>query len=406
MARMIKLFIFIIVITQLFMVSGCVVHFPNVHDAPGKAGDRKFLDQLIGQSRETVFAELGRPDLKITQNERQFLMYINIVDLTLVGVAVIFPHWMTAEDSAAACLRIELESNSLVKGVRIKNTARGTKPIVARWIYPSYIRDCLRSFWSEKQLQQTQTQVDEYLELMIVDPISAARMLCENADDGYPLARYMLGEIYYYAMNYFPAYVWLSLSGRSPYHAEERGRIYGLDAKELDNAIKEWQPGQCEPEKLSKIITYNHEKFFGNRKYNFSENWKHAVWRSDSLRSDKETTNIYAPAITTEPVNFTGDFSGTYISTITGDTSDLYIRASNPIVILEQNDNNITGTFGNSGGKIYGVVEGNTIEFYWYSRISEMGNGIWTFTRGQSKVVGTWGFKRATGNTWNLTKIK
>ncbi len=131
----------------------------------------------------------------------------------------------------------------------------------------------------EKQLQQTYTQVDEYLELMIVDPITAAQMLCKNADDGYPLARYMLGSIYDYGGNYLPAYVWYSLSGRHSLDKEDWAEITGLDAKELDNALKEWQPGQCEPEIISKIITDNHEKLFGNGKYTFSKTWKSAVWK-------------------------------------------------------------------------------------------------------------------------------
>ena len=280
MARMIKLFIFIIVITQFFIASGCGQIGTHVHDAPGKVGDQKILYQLIGQSRETVFAELGHPDLEITQNERQFLMYINIVDSTVWGAIFFVPFWGTTEDYAASCLRIELESNSLVKGYKIRKYDEG-------YYYRRYIKGCLRSFWSVKQLQQTYTQVDEYLELMIVDPISAARMLCENADDGYPLARYMLGSIYGYVGNYLPAYVWMSLSGRNSHYTdssilgfgdwEDWVEITGLDAKELDNALKEWRPGQCEPKIISKIITDNHERFFGNRKNNFSKIWKSAV---------------------------------------------------------------------------------------------------------------------------------
>jgi hypothetical protein len=272
MARMIKLFIFTIVITQLFIASGCGELGRYVHDAPGNAGDQKFLYQLIGQSRETVFAELGRPDLEITQNERQFLMYINIVDSTSYGAAIYIPFWGTSEDIAASCLRIELESNSLVKGFKIKKDMSG-------WYYPFYIRGCLRSFWSEKQLQQTYTQVDDYLELMIVDPISAARMLCENADDGYPLARYMLGSIYGHVGNNLANYVWWSLSGHNILDKEDWVEITGLDAKELDNALKEWQPGQCDPKIISKIITDNHEKFFGNSKNSFSATWKRAIWK-------------------------------------------------------------------------------------------------------------------------------
>jgi hypothetical protein len=272
MARMIKLFIFIIVITPLFIASGCGWLGTHVHDAPGKAGDEKFLYQLIGQSRETVFAELGRPDLEITQNERQFLMYLNVVDETSYGAVFVIPIWHTLEDSAASCLRIELESNSLVKGFKIKKDMSG-------WYYPFYIRGCLRSFWSEEQLQQTYTQVDDYLELMIVDPITAARKLCKNADDGYPVARFMLGSIYSHGGNELRAYVWLSLSGHNSLDKEEWVRNTGLDAEELDNALEEWQPGQCEPKIISKIITDNHAKLFGNRKYNFSETWKNAVWR-------------------------------------------------------------------------------------------------------------------------------
>lgn len=127
---------------------------------------------------------------------------------------------------------------------------------------------------------------------------------------------------------------------------------------------------------------------------------KYAITGSTEFIS-KIVTNTYKEPVT-KSVVFTGDFSGTYVSTVTGTTRYLHVNTPNPIVKLEQNGNNITGTFGNSGGKIWGDVEDNTIKFDWFAKFSDMGKGKWIFTPGSSEVIGTWGL----GNTWNLKKIE
>ena len=112
--------------------------------------------------------------------------------------------------------------------------------------------------------------------------------------------------------------------------------------------------------------------------------------------ASKKVTNIYAPAITTEPVNFTGDFSGTYISS----TSDGVVR-------IIQDGNKITGSFGNKGGRIWGDIEGNTIKFDYSYPTGGSGVGKWLFTTGSSEVTGAWDSStRSRSGKWNLTKIK
>jgi hypothetical protein len=96
------------------------------------------------------------------------------------------------------------------------------------------------------------------------------------------------------------------------------------------------------------------------------------------------------------------DFTGTYHSEINGKV-DKYIKDSNPEVKLVQSGNTITGTYGDSEGKIWGKVDGNTIKFDWKSSINAgYGTGKWTFKPGTRKVRGTWFTTSLGSGEWNL----
>ncbi len=116
----------------------------------------------------------------------------------------------------------------------------------------------------------------------------------------------------------------------------------------------------------------------------------------------EKTTGIYAPALTSKPVKFSGDFSGTYVG-LTAEGRP----ASDSVVKLVQDGNKITGSYGSKGGKIWGDVEGNTISFDWSSPRGANGTGRWHFTQGSSEVTGTWVNRTtAKGGKWNLRKIE
>jgi hypothetical protein len=121
----------------------------------------------------------------------------------------------------------------------------------------------------------------------------------------------------------------------------------------------------------------------------------------------KATTNIYAPiyapALTTEPVNFTGDFSGTYV----GLTPEGQPRPNSGVRII-QDGNKITGSFGYKGARIWGDIrEGNTIKFDYSYPTGGSGVGKWQFTPGSSEVIGTWeSSTRSRSGKWNLRKIE
>jgi hypothetical protein len=116
-----------------------------------------------------------------------------------------------------------------------------------------------------------------------------------------------------------------------------------------------------------------------------------AVTESES----KKVTNIYAPAVT-KTVNFTGDFSGTYVSS----TSDSVVR-------IIQDGNKISGSYGNRGGKFWGDIEGNTISYDWTSPAGSTGTGKLSFTIGSSEVTGTWPSRGTSGGgKSNLIKIE
>ena len=95
-------------------------------------------------------------------------------------------------------------------------------------------------------------------------------------------------------------------------------------------------------------------------------------------------------------------FTGSYRSEITGKIKQ-YLKNINPEVKLVQSGNTISGTYGDSEGKIWGKVEGNVVKFDFQSSINAgYGTGKWTFKPESGKVQGTW-FNTALGSgDWNL----
>ncbi len=98
------------------------------------------------------------------------------------------------------------------------------------------------------------------------------------------------------------------------------------------------------------------------------------------------------------------DFSGTYRSEITGSIRNRF-NPRDPEVTLFQDGDTITGTFDNRGGRIWGEVDGNSIEFDWISDYA-YGKGKWTFERGSGRVKGRWHTTAYGDGDWNLTHME
>ena len=101
------------------------------------------------------------------------------------------------------------------------------------------------------------------------------------------------------------------------------------------------------------------------------------------------------------------DFSGTYISVVTGPYQGrLGLNGANPEVKLVQEGSKVTGTF-EPGGKLWGDVNGDSIELDYFSH-GYQGKVNWKVKPGGNEVVGTWTYKETIGKdgNWNLTRIE
>ena len=100
------------------------------------------------------------------------------------------------------------------------------------------------------------------------------------------------------------------------------------------------------------------------------------------------------------------DYSGIYTSEITGDDRRIFIGSSVD-VSLTQNGKTISGTIGDSQGKIWGDVVGNAIKFDWYATGGYSGSGEWKVGTDSSELQGVWtSTSRNQGGVWNLKKTK
>jgi hypothetical protein len=111
------------------------------------------------------------------------------------------------------------------------------------------------------------------------------------------------------------------------------------------------------------------------------------------------------------------DISGTYIADISGSAPLLKALLKNPLqegtreLELVQNGNQITGTFVDGGGKIYGDIVGNTIRFDWHPISGWHGRGTLIIKPETNEIVGVFESLKTTCvacgyGKLNLTKIE
>jgi len=139
------------------LLSGCLghSHIPGALEK-SKTLNSDDLDELIGQSRELVVEKLGTPAKQFTLDDRQFMLYFTNVNRTYDGVAVVIipipvviipiPTGTKENRTVLICLRIELDSDNLVKQYKLKN---GTAPYTPR--DESTSTKCLRHYFNKKE---------------------------------------------------------------------------------------------------------------------------------------------------------------------------------------------------------------------------------------------------------------
>ena len=255
------------------LLSGCWTLGVSKGVAPGRLGNTDLLESLIGQKSEDVIRELGLPIEVIEDEDKRFMIYSGYSAGTDLLMIVWIPVGSESPDNLH-CLRIELDSDNLVKGYRHKSKSLGYS-----WYGElSVDRKCREVFWYQRELAKLQvttsfpsewfkiiaTQGNPYTQLALfkdlrgTQPRVALVWLCRSADSGSQEAKIILKTIYenggypwiesgIVEPDFSLAYVWFVLSGANSLSikaylasrtAEER-----LDAEKM---LKEWQPGNCE----------------------------------------------------------------------------------------------------------------------------------------------------------------
>ncbi len=243
----------------------------------------KTLDRLIGESSKYIVREMGLPDQKITDGNREYLMYHK----TSSGGNFLFVGWMPVPLGGAGlgrmihCVRFELDSSNYAKEYQVKSRI-AEKSVSKLEIH----KQCRAAYWyryskemdakvrlspdfSEfklgrrinELLKNAASPLDAgtggellrlYDDLKDFAPEIAHKSLCKSADHGYEEARYRLGEIFEDNNNYVQGYIWYSLSGRysdiKDLEAYSNRHLTKDQYQQAKKAIREWRPGQCESE--------------------------------------------------------------------------------------------------------------------------------------------------------------
>jgi hypothetical protein len=108
------------------------------------------------------------------------------------------------------------------------------------------------------------------------------------------------------------------------------------------------------------------------------------------------------------------DISGTYIADLSGHMPLLRSLVSRPKskdrlgVTIVQNGNQITVTYDDGRGKMWGTIEGDTVMIEWIGHGGDMGNGKWTFNPGSNELSGNFDSGRYVNvpGQINLTKVE
>ena len=140
---------------------------------------------------------------------------------------------------------------------------------------------------------------------------------------------------------------------------------------------------------------------------------QHAIEGATELIAKVVTNTYKEPTLEQETVlravPVINDFSGTYISSFSGNSRHIGFKGLSPEIKIVQTADQIEGIYSHGlRGRVWGVIEGNTIKFKYHpDGGSTSGWGTWIFTPGSNEVKGTWhSFGGRGEGRWDLTKIE
>lgn len=266
-------------ILNLLLLTGLLTGCWTLHikdETPETLGNIDLLQSFIGQKSESVVRELGVPDELLSDGDKQFMVYSAKSSDTGFLVIMWLPVWaMRDSDNVLHCLRIELDSDNLVKEYQIKSKVR-KRIIVSTDIH--FYSNCQQVFWMWEgnwkepiKLQKatefpstwveldTDFQLAQFKEIRRQDTNRAFGWLCKSADSGNQEARVILAEIYHGGHPWIKtgiverndklAYVWYALSGTFDKELlQSFADIFLTSEQQLEakTMLEDWQPGNCE----------------------------------------------------------------------------------------------------------------------------------------------------------------
>ena len=131
---------------------------------------------------------------------------------------------------------------------------------------------------------------------------------------------------------------------------------------------------------------------------------------AEFIQAKLQTPPVNIAKAASTPTNESGviDITGTYISEVTGPSrKKLRLKGANPEVKLVQAGSQVTGTF-EPGGKLWGNVNGNSVELDYTALGGWYGKVNWMIKPGSNELVGTWAHNKTIGKdgNWTLTRVE
>jgi len=296
-------------ILKLLLLTGLLTGCWTLHikdETPETLGNIDLLQSFIGQKSESVVRELGLPDELLSDGDKQFMVYSARSSDTGFLVFIWLPVWaMRDSDNVLHCLRIELDSDNLVKEYLVKSKVlnriflgdvhfysncqevfwiwKGSwkEPIKLQKAtdFPSTWKEIEKEKLTEKEVKEAEkiaqelakleleankgnsdAQLKLFKEVLSQDTNRALGWLCKSADLGNQEARSIMAKIYQYGgytwikkgvvqQDYKLSYLWHALSGL--YDQEDLQffadrLLNSAELSEAKNLLREWTPGQCE----------------------------------------------------------------------------------------------------------------------------------------------------------------
>lgn len=142
-------------------LSGCwTIHIED--EAPGSLGNIDLLQSFVDQKSENVVRELGLPNELLLDGDKQFMVYSARSSDTAFLMIIWVPVWAgESPDNILHCLRVELDSDNLVKEYRVKSKVMSRLILASDMHFnEDWYTTCSKVFWSQKELTKLQKATD------------------------------------------------------------------------------------------------------------------------------------------------------------------------------------------------------------------------------------------------------